>query len=135
VRHFFISFGEGTILVPQFGQRSSVETLVSGHREKDYSDPSLSFNVGGLESWLSTMLNAGEISDAVAGICIYECGYNARCDARNCTRVAVTVARSIDKIGRPLKQYDLCATHTEFVVRREVQRGREVRDWRASGLS
>jgi hypothetical protein len=79
------------------------------------------------------MLNAGEISDAVAGICIYKCGYFAHCDARNCKRRAATVARAVDKIGRPLKQYDLCAKHTEFVIRREVQRGREVREWRASG--
>ena len=52
---------------------------------------------------------------------------------RNCKRRAATVARAVDKIGRPLKQYDLCAKHTEFVIRREVQRGREVREWRASG--
>ena len=84
-----------------------------------------------LESSLSTMLDAGEISDAVAGICIYHCGYFARCNARKCTRLAVTVARSIDKIGRPLKQYDLCAAHTEFVIRREVKRGRDISDWRA----
>jgi hypothetical protein len=77
------------------------------------------------------MLNAGDISDAVAGICIYECGYYADCDARNCTRLAVTVARSNDKIGRPLKQYDLCAAHTAFVMRRELGRGRDVRDWRS----
>ena len=78
------------------------------------------------------MLNAGEISDAVASIQIYQCGYHASCDARNCRRLAVTVARSIDKIGRPLKQYDLCAEHTAIVIRREIDRGREVRDWRAA---
>jgi len=63
-----------------------------------------------------------------AGMFIYECGYHARCDARNCTRLAVTVARSIDKIGRPLRQYDLCAIHTAFVISREAQRGRHISD-------
>ena len=78
------------------------------------------------------MLNAGEISDAVAGIQIYQCGYYALCEARNCARLAMTVARSIDKIGRPLKQYDLCAEHTATIIKREIDRGREVRDWRAT---
>ena len=42
------------------------------HAREGYTDPQLSFNVGRLGSSLSTMLNAGEISDAAAASCIYE---------------------------------------------------------------
>jgi hypothetical protein len=44
------------------------------------------------------------------------CGYQARCQVKNCTARATTIARAADAHGRPLNQYELCALHVEQVA-------------------
>jgi hypothetical protein len=52
----------------------------------------------------------------------FECGYDARCNVRDCKAKATTLARSVD-LGRPMKQYELCSVHADEVAQREKLRG------------
>jgi DNA polymerase/3'-5' exonuclease PolX len=54
------------------------------------------------------------------------CDYHAQCRAKSCTARATIIARSIDTGGRPNKQYELCATHTEQIAEREQAKGHEI---------
>ena len=67
-----------------------------------------------------------KLSDDVKAIELWRCGYDAPCKVRTCRARATTIARSVDAGGRPIKQYELCAPHTESVAERERGRGREV---------
>jgi hypothetical protein len=91
-----------------------------------------SFNCSAMLNVNREMLDTGEISDAVDAIRVYFCGYPTRCRARGCHRSAVALARSIDKIGRPLRQYELCSSHASYVMERERAKGRDVKDLRTS---
>jgi hypothetical protein len=64
--------------------------------------------------------------DETKTIELWLCGYDARCKVRNCKARATTLARSVDNHGRPLRQHELCAVHTEQVAERERAKGREV---------
>jgi len=57
---------------------------------------------------------------------LWPCGYDARCNVRNCKAKATTLARSVDSGGRPMKQYELCTVHADKVAEREQGRGREI---------
>jgi hypothetical protein len=59
---------------------------------------------------------------------LWPCGYDTRCNVRNCRAKATTLARSIDGGGRPIKQYELCSIHADQVVQREKLRGRGNRE-------
>ncbi len=67
-----------------------------------------------------------KLSNDVKAIELWPCGYDALCKVRNCKARATTIARSVDAGDRPIKQYELCASHTESVAERERGRGREV---------
>jgi hypothetical protein len=64
--------------------------------------------------------------DETKAIELWPCGYAARCNVKNCTAKATTLARSVDAGGRPIKQYELCSVHAEQVTEREKGRGREI---------
>jgi hypothetical protein len=66
------------------------------------------------------------MSEEVKEIEFWPCGYQAQCKVRNCRAKATTIARSVDLIGRPIDQYELCAAHAEQVAERERRKGREV---------
>jgi hypothetical protein len=66
------------------------------------------------------------VPDDTKTIELWPCGYDARCNVRNCKAKATTLARSVDTGGRPMKQYELCAVHAEQVAQREKGRGREI---------
>jgi hypothetical protein len=57
---------------------------------------------------------------------LWSCRYDAPCKVKNCRARATTIARSVDAGGRPERQYELCAIHTEQVVERERAKGREI---------
>jgi hypothetical protein len=57
---------------------------------------------------------------------LWPCGYDARCNVRNCNAKATTLARSVDAGGRPIQQYELCGVHAEQVAERREGRGREI---------
>jgi hypothetical protein len=57
---------------------------------------------------------------------LWPCGYDARCQVKNCRAKATTVASSIDAGGRPIRQYELCHVHAEQVAEREKGRGRDI---------
>ena len=60
----------------------------------------------------------------------YDCHYVARCTIHICLAQATTIARYVDGNGRPLRQYELCPEHTDWLMRRE-----SVRDWRIMNLN
>jgi hypothetical protein len=64
--------------------------------------------------------------DETKTIELWPCGYDARCNVRNCKAKATTLARSVDAGGRPIKQYELCAVHADQVAQREKLKGREI---------
>jgi hypothetical protein len=64
--------------------------------------------------------------DGTKAIELWPCQYQAPCKVRNCRAKATTIARSVDAGGRPLRQYELCATHAEQIAERERGRGREI---------
>ena len=66
------------------------------------------------------------MSDETKTIELWPCGYDARCNVRNCKAKATTLARSVDAGRRPMRQYELCAVHAEQVAEREKGRGRDV---------
>jgi hypothetical protein len=66
------------------------------------------------------------VVDETRTIELWPCGYQARCDVRNCKAKATTLARSIDGGGRPIKQYQLCSIHADQVAQREKLKGREI---------
>jgi hypothetical protein len=45
--------------------------------------------------------------DETKTIELWPCGYDARCNVRNCKAKATTLARSVDAGGRPINQYPL----------------------------
>jgi hypothetical protein len=59
------------------------------------------------------------VSDDTKAIELWPCGYDARCNVRNCKAKATALARSVDSGGRPIKQYELCAVHGEQVAERD----------------
>jgi len=66
------------------------------------------------------------LSNDVKIIELWPCGYQAPCKVRNCKTNAAIIARSVDAGGRPLRQYELCATHADQIAERERGRGRDV---------
>jgi hypothetical protein len=63
------------------------------------------------------------MADDTKTIELWPCGYDARCNVRNCKAKATRLARSLDSGGRPIRQYELCAAHAEQVVERERGNG------------
>jgi hypothetical protein len=66
------------------------------------------------------------MTDETKSIELWPCGYQARCNVRNCKVKATTLARSLDSGNRPIKQYELCSVHAEQVAERERGKGREI---------
>jgi len=66
------------------------------------------------------------MAEDVKAIELWPCGYQAPCKVRNCKAKATTIARAVDAGGRPIRQYELCASHAEQVTEREQGRGREI---------
>ena len=66
------------------------------------------------------------MADDTKTIELWPCGYDARCNVKNCKAKATTLARSVDAGGRPLRQYELCTIHAERISERERGRGREI---------
>src|SRR5215470_1237961 len=56
----------------------------------------------------------------VKAIELWPCGYQAPCKVRNCKARATTIARAVDAGGRPIRQYELCASHAEQVTERDL---------------
>jgi len=48
------------------------------------------------------------------------CEYVAPCRKKNCRQRATTIARKIDKVGRFIRQIELCDRHAEIVAEREA---------------
>jgi hypothetical protein len=67
---------------------------------------------------------------SVKRIEFYDCHYVAGCTIHICLAQATTIARYVDVNGRPLRQYELCAEHSDSLARRE-----SVRDWRIVNLT
>jgi len=61
---------------------------------------------------------------------LHRCEYVTRCHAKNCRQRATTIARMIDKVGRFIRQIELCDRHAEVVAERERGRGLNVVDER-----
>lgn len=57
---------------------------------------------------------------------LWPCGYDARCNVRNCKAKATTLARSTDSGGKPIKQYELCQVHADQVAKGELGKGRQI---------
>ena len=66
------------------------------------------------------------MSDETKTIELWPCGYDARCNVRNCKAKATKLVWSTDSGGRPIKQYELCSVHTDQVAQREKLKGREI---------
>jgi hypothetical protein len=66
------------------------------------------------------------MADEAKEIELLPCRYQAPCRVKNCHARATTIARTVDSIGRPLKQYGLCTPHAEQVAEREKSKGREI---------
>jgi hypothetical protein len=49
--------------------------------------------------------------DETKPIELWPCGYDARCNVKNCKPKATMLARSVDSGGQPMKQYELCSIH------------------------
>jgi hypothetical protein len=64
--------------------------------------------------------------DEPATIELRPCLYSALCSARNCRAKATMIARAVDAGGRPMKQYELCASHADQIAARERAKGRKV---------
>jgi len=60
---------------------------------------------------------------------LHICHYVARCTIHICVSQAIIIARYIDVNGRPLRHYELCAEHADWLARRE-----SAQDWRIVGL-
>jgi hypothetical protein len=54
---------------------------------------------------------------------LWQCGYDVRCNVRNCRAKATVLGRSLDSGNRPIKQYELCSVHADQVAQRERGRG------------
>ena len=66
------------------------------------------------------------MADNVKAIELWPCGYQALCKVRNCQAQATTIARAVDAGGRPIRQYELCASHAAQTAERERGRGRKI---------
>ena len=64
--------------------------------------------------------------DETKTIELWPCQYDARCKVRHCKGKATILARSVDRGGRPIKQYELCSAHADQVAQREKLRGRDI---------
>jgi hypothetical protein len=53
------------------------------------------------------------MADETKTIEFWLCGYQARCNVRNCGLKATNITRSIDAGSQPLKQYELCQAHAD----------------------
>lgn len=63
---------------------------------------------------------------AIREIEIAPCQYETVCSARGCSSPATLIARAFDNGGRPVKQYELCLSHSVYIAQREKRRGRSV---------
>jgi len=72
------------------------------------------------------------LDPAPATLELARCEYVSHCHAKNCRQRATTIARKIDKVGRFIRQIELCDRHTEVVAERERRRGLKVVDERWS---
>ena len=70
--------------------------------------------------------DVAKLSDDTKAIELWPCGYDASCKFRNCHAKATTIARGVDAGGRPLRQYELCATHADQITERERAKGRQI---------
>jgi hypothetical protein len=52
---------------------------------------------------------------------LWPCGYDAPCKVKSCKARATTIARAVDAGGRPIRQYELCATHATVGNHMRVQ--------------
>jgi hypothetical protein len=77
--------------------------------------------IGSILNWMSS---------AIAEIELLNCLYEAGCRGRGCHSKATIIARSFDAGGRPVRQYELCPSHAERVVERELNKGRKIIDMR-----
>jgi hypothetical protein len=66
------------------------------------------------------------MTDETKEIELWPCGYDARCQVKNCKAKATMVARSMDSGGRAIRQNELCTVHAEHVADREKGRGRDI---------
>jgi hypothetical protein len=57
---------------------------------------------------------------------VLRCQYRSPCRVKGCKAQATTILRGLDSIGRPTKQWECCTSHSEAVIVREAQRGRNV---------
>jgi hypothetical protein len=57
---------------------------------------------------------------------VMRCQYRAPCRVKNCTAPATTILRGLDALQRPTIQHELYISHSEQVILREAQRGRNV---------
>jgi hypothetical protein len=69
---------------------------------------------------------AAQLTDETKTIELCPCGYDARCNVKNCEAKATTLARGVDAGGRPTKQYELCSVHAQQVAERERGRAEEI---------
>jgi hypothetical protein len=70
--------------------------------------------------------DAAKLSSETKTIEVLPCGYNAQCRVKNCKDRATVILRGLNSIGRPTKQWECCTSHSEAVILREAQRGRNV---------
>jgi hypothetical protein len=70
--------------------------------------------------------NQFAMADETRAIELLNCGYKARCRAKNCKARATIIARAADVIGRPITRYELCAPHADQIVDRERTKDREI---------
>jgi hypothetical protein len=60
------------------------------------------------------------MADETKTIELWACGYQARCNVRNCKAKATALARVIDAGRRAMRQYEVCTAHAEQVSERNV---------------
>jgi hypothetical protein len=57
---------------------------------------------------------------------VLRCGYNSPCRVKNCQAPATVILRGLDHQGLHTIQWEVCMPHSEQVILREAQKGRQV---------
>jgi hypothetical protein len=57
---------------------------------------------------------------------VLRCLYRSPCRVKRCTPQAAAILRGLDALQRPTIEHELCASHSEAVILREAQMGRNV---------
>src|SRR5262249_12609603 len=100
-------------------------TAVVRDSDAGWPHPGCQSNVSGEDDAYREMSLAAQLMvDQTKTIELWPCGYDARCNVKNCRARATTVARSNDSGGRPIRQYELCSVHAEQVAEREKGRAK-----------